>query len=76
MEQKVLTKIEPVKLPWKVKILYCMGEFSKTTTVIMLMAFGCKHALQGVCNGNPYNFTGCSQLRHHERKGKNDGARK
>ncbi len=40
MEQKVLTKIEPVKLPWKVKILYCMGEFSKTTTIIMLMAFG------------------------------------
>ncbi len=40
MEQKVLTKIESVKLPWKVKIMYCMGEFSKTTTIIMLMAFG------------------------------------
>lgn len=40
MEQKLLTKVEPVKLPFKVKFMYAMGEFSKTTTIIMLMAFG------------------------------------
>ena len=39
MEQKVLTKVEPVKLPWKVKFLYATGDLAKTTTVIMTMAF-------------------------------------
>lgn len=39
MEQKVLTKVEPVKLPLKVKILYATGDLAKTTTVIMTMAF-------------------------------------
>lgn len=40
MEQRILTKVEPVKLPFKVKFMYAIGDFSKTTTVIMLMAFG------------------------------------
>lgn len=39
MENKVLTKVEPVKLPWKVKFLYATGDVAKTTTVIMTMAF-------------------------------------
>jgi len=39
MEQKILTKVEPVKLPLKVKILYATGDLAKATTVIMTMAF-------------------------------------
>ncbi len=39
MERRILTKIEPVKLPWKVKFLYATGDLAKTTTVIMTMAF-------------------------------------
>lgn len=39
MEQKVLTKVEPVKLPAKVKLLYATGDLAKSTTVIMMMAF-------------------------------------
>ena len=39
MEQKILTKVEPVKLPAKVKLLYATGDLAKATTVIMMMAF-------------------------------------
>lgn len=39
MEQRILTKVEPVKLPWKVKFLYATGDLAKTTTVIMTVAF-------------------------------------
>lgn len=35
----MLTKIEAVKLPWRVRILYSSGEIAKSTIVVMTMMF-------------------------------------
>lgn len=39
MENKLLTKVEPVKLPLKVKIIYASGDLAKTLLVVSTMSF-------------------------------------
>lgn len=39
MEKKTLTEVSPVKLPWKVKILYGAGSFSKALLAVAMAAF-------------------------------------
>lgn len=39
MDNNILTSIQAVKLPWKVKILYASGDIAKTTIVVMTMMF-------------------------------------
>lgn len=39
MEKKVLTQVSPVVLPWRVKILYAAGSFSKALLAVAMAAF-------------------------------------
>lgn len=39
MEKKTLTEVSPVILPWKVKILYAAGSFSKALLAVAMAAF-------------------------------------
>lgn len=52
MEQrKAPTKVEAVKLPWKVKFLYATGDIAKSVSVIMTVAF-CSYFYTEVCKLN------------------------
>lgn len=39
MEKKVLAQVSPVVLPWRVKILYAAGSFSKALLAVAMAAF-------------------------------------
>lgn len=39
MEREILTKVSPVILPWRVKILYAAGSFSKALLAVTMAAF-------------------------------------
>lgn len=43
MEKKVLTQVSPVVLPWRVKILYAAGSFSKA--LLCFVGVGSLHAV-------------------------------